>query len=167
MFQTKLQKFTVPLIVVIAMISLSACDSRVANHLPGSNPWLDGNPGQFAKFAATGDDGEVVMLNLLKFTDVAKDGQGTGAESYARYGELAGPFVEDHGGELIWAGAAAEQLVGGMDYDWDMVLLVKWPSRQNLIDLTTDEGYLAISHYRLNGLERTMLIALDEQISPL
>lgn len=49
-----------------------------------------------------------------------------------------------------------------MDYDWDMALLVWWPNRQNLIDLGNDEEYEAISHHRLNGLERTMLIALDK-----
>ena len=79
-----------------------------------------------------------------------------------KYGELATPFVEKHGGKLIWSGVPTQQLVGDMDYDWDMVLLVWWPKRQNLLDLGSDEDYEAIAHHRMDGLERTMLIALDE-----
>ena len=147
------------------LLALAACDSELVNKLPGADPWLDGNPGQFASFLANADEGPVVMINLLKFREQSLDGDGTGAEAYARYGELAGPFVEKHGGKLIWAGAATQHLVGDIAYDWDAVLLVSWPKRQNLIDLGGDEAYEAIAHHRLNGLERTMLIALDEQAS--
>ncbi|MFV2090455.1 MAG: DUF1330 domain-containing protein [Pseudomonadales bacterium] len=141
------------------------CDSDVANHLPGIDPWLDGNPGEFAKFATDADQGPVVMINLLKFREHSLDGDGTGAEAYARYGELASPFVAAHGGKLLWLGEAQEHLVGDTNYDWDSVLLVSWPTRQNLLDLGNDEGYQAIAHHRMNGLERTMLIALDEQVN--
>ena len=75
--------------------------------------------------------------------------------------------MEQHGGRLLWAGAAREHLVGDTNYDWDSVLLVSWPKRQNLLDLGQDEGYQAIAHHRKNGLERTMLIALDEQANVL
>jgi len=153
------------IMLVAGCLGLVGCDSEFANKLPGMNPWLDGNPGQFLSFSGNAEKGPVVMLNLLKFNETSLDGNGTGAEAYARYGELAGPFVEKHGGKLIWMGAATETLVGDIAYDWDMVLLVQWPARQNLLDLADDEDYKAISHHRTNGLERTMLIALDEQMS--
>jgi len=153
------------IVLVAVFLGLSACDSEFANKLPGMDPWLDGNPGQFLTFASNAEKGPVVMLNLLKFREASLDGDGTGAEAYARYGELAGPFVQKHGGQLIWAGAATETLVGDIAYDWDAVLLVQWPARQNLLDLTDDEDYKAIAHHRTNGLERTMLIALDQQAS--
>jgi uncharacterized protein (DUF1330 family) len=151
------------MLITVVGLSLAACDSEVANHLPGSDPWLDGNVAQFIEFSGNADKGPVIMLNLLKFRDQSLDGNGTGVEAYTRYGELAGPFVSKHGGELIWAGAATETLVGDMALNWDMVLLVKWPKRQNLLDLADDPEYEAVAHYRTNGLERTMLIALDEQ----
>jgi uncharacterized protein (DUF1330 family) len=124
---------------------------------------MDGNPADFARFAANADEGPVVMINLLKFRQGSLDGDGTGAQAYARYGELAGPFVERHGGRLIWQGQAREHLVGDTHYDWDVVLMVSWPKRQNLLDLGSDPEYQAIAHHRKNGLLRTMLIALDEQ----
>ncbi len=151
------------ILIAAVGLGLAACDSEVANHLPGSDPWLDGNIAQFVEFNTNADKGPVIMLNLLKFRAQSLDGEGTGADAYARYGELAGPFVARHGGELIWAGAATETLVGDMGYDWDMVLLVKWPKRQNLLDLADDAEFEAVAHHRTNALERTMLIALDEQ----
>gem|GEM_PF-109542 len=150
------------LTVAISLILITGCDSRMANHPPGSDPWLDGNPAQFIEFASDADQGPVYMLNLLKFEDHTADGSMTGAESYAKYGELAGPFVAKHGGKLIWAGAPTQQLIGDMDYDWDLVAIVEWPARQNLIDLGEDAGYQEIAHHRGAGLKRSMLIAMDQ-----
>lgn len=159
------RSFALPIVFSIALL-LSACGSDPLNHLPGMNPWMDGNPTEFAAFARAADEGPVVMINLLKFRAQSADGNGTGAEAYARYAELAGPFVQRHGGSLVFLGRASELLIGDTDYDWDMVLLVSWPTRQNLIDLGEDEGYEKIAHHRKNGLERTMLIALDQDETP-
>ncbi len=148
----------------IALV-LFACGSDPLNHLPGMNPWLDGNPAEFAAFAMDADEGPVVMINLLKFRKQSADGDGTGADAYARYAELAGPFVERHGGHLVFSGQASEHLIGDTDYDWDMVLLVSWPKHQNLLDLASDEDYKKIAHHRANALERSMLIALDQDAS--
>lgn len=148
--------------LLLPLLLLSSCDSRVANHLPGSDPWLDGNAAQMADFVMHRDDGPVVMLNLLKFDAPTKEGSSTGAESYAMYGELAAPIVAKHGGKVLWSGVPTQQLIGDMDYDWDLVLLVTWPKRQNLLDLTSDAEYEAIAHHRGDGLARSMLIAMDE-----
>jgi uncharacterized protein (DUF1330 family) len=123
---------------------------------------MDGNPTEFAAFAMDAEEGPVVMINLLKFREESADGNGTGAEAYARYAELASPFVERHGGSLVFSGQANEHLIGDTDYDWDMVLLVSWPRQQNLLDLADDEDYEKIAHHRANALVRSMLIALDE-----
>ena len=145
---------------------LWACGDRPLDHLPGVNPWIDGNPTEFAAFAMDADGGPVVMINLLKFRDESADGNGTGAEAYARYAQLAAPLVERHGGHVVFSGEAREHLIGDTDYDWDRVLLVSWPKKQNLLDLSSDEDYEKIAHHRKNALERTMLIALDEDAAP-
>jgi uncharacterized protein (DUF1330 family) len=153
-------------LVCLLVVFLCSCDSRVANHLPGSDPWLDGNAAQMADFALHADEGPVYMLNLLKFEPAKGDGSISGAESYAKYGELAGPIVVKHGGILVWSGVPTQQLIGDMDYDWDLMVLVSWPRRQNLLDLTSDPEYEAISHHRSSGLARSMLIAMDELPTP-
>ena len=134
----------------------------MTNQTPESNPWLDGNPDQFLDFAANAEKGPVYMLNLLKFDQRTKDGTMSGAESYAKYGELARPFIDKHGGKVVFAGAPTQQLVGDMEYNWDLLAIVEWPARQNLIDLGEDPGYQAVAHHRKAGLKRAMLIAMDQ-----
>lgn len=149
-------------LLAVLLSTLSACDSRIANHPPGSDPWLDGNPGQFVKFASAADTGPVFMLNLLKFDATTQSGEMSGADSYAKYAQLAAPFIAKHGGELVWAGVPTQQLIGDMAYDWDLVAIVRWPKRQSLLDLSNDAGYEEISHFRGDGLARSMLVAMDE-----
>jgi uncharacterized protein (DUF1330 family) len=161
-----LRRSLVFLMVCLIAFMLFACGSDPINHLPGVDPWMDGNPTAFAEFALDAEEGPVVMINLLKFREKSADGNGTGAEAYVRYAALAGPFVERHGGSLVFSGQANEHLIGDIDYDWDMVLLVSWPQKQNLLDLAEDEDYEKIAHHRTNALERAMLIALDEDSAP-
>ena len=142
---------------------LSVFSTDTLNHLPGVNPWTDGNLAEYSTFSDKIGSGPVTMLNLLKFREKSLDGNGTGTESYALYGELVNPLVKDYGGEMVFIGKAGEHLIGDTNYDWDVALLVKWPDRQNLINLINDESYKAIGHLRKNGLERAMLIALDVQ----
>jgi uncharacterized protein (DUF1330 family) len=114
----------------------------------------ESNADEFAKFAARGDEGPVMMLNLLKF----KLG---GAEGYAAYGAAAGPIVQKFGGKGLFAGRPSELLLGDKAYDWDMMVLVEWPKRQNLLDMTTSDEYQAVSHLRGDSLVRSVLYAID------
>jgi len=150
-----------PVFLLTALV-LTGCDSDITNHIPGIDPWLDGNPGEYTQFVAHADEGPVVMLNLLKFKTRTADGR-SGQDAYAEYAELATPFVTRHGGTVLWLGETQEQLVGDTRYDWDAVLLVTWPKKQNLIDLGNDPEYHAIAHHRTDALERTMLIALKQE----
>src|SRR5258707_3472271 len=78
---------------------------------------LEPTPAQGEAFAATsaGDD-PVFMLNLLRFKDVA-DGVDaaagiSGMEAYAGYAEATAPHLARVGGEVLWAGACDEALIG-------------------------------------------------------
>jgi uncharacterized protein (DUF1330 family) len=146
----------------LSVLFLFACGSDPLNHIPGVDPWIAGNPTEFASFAMDAEEGPVVMINLLKFRKESADGEGTGAEAYARYARLAAPLVERHGGSMVFSGQTEEHLVGDTRFDWDTVLLVSWPAHQNLLDLAGDEDYEKIAHHRANGLERTMLIAMTQ-----
>jgi uncharacterized protein (DUF1330 family) len=107
-------------------------------------------------------DGEVVMLNLLKFKERAdSEGGGTGAESYARYAELAIRKVAERGGKVVWMGAP-DQVVIGDDAadDWDAVVLVSYPSRAAFLDMVNDPEYQTGHGDREGGVERMALIAM-------
>lgn len=116
------------------------------------------NPQQFQQLAQSPEPCPVVMLNLLKFKQRADGGNGTGAESYSRYGETAVRMVQERGGRVVWQGRATQVLIGDPAADWDVVVLVEYPSRQAFIEMVSDPGYLKSHEHREQGLERTIVV---------
>ena len=110
------------------------------------------NLDQFQALAASPDEGPVVMLNLLKF----KPG---GEESYLRYGDAAKDMVEERGGRLLWSGRAQQVLIGDPAADWDVVVLVEYPSRKAFMEMVSSPEYLQAHADREAGLERTVVVA--------
>src|ERR1700681_3378170 len=101
-----------------------------ADHEENAVP-ITPNKDQFRALAsaAAADDGPVVMLNLLKFNDVAADG-GSGASSYNKYGGSVSKMVEERGGELLWTGRVDQILIGEEAANgWDARALGRYPSR--------------------------------------
>ena len=96
----------------------------------------------------------VVMLNLLKFKP------NTGQSGYAKYGELVQPLLQKIGGRVLFSGKPAELLLGH-DQDWDLFLLVQYPSRNAFIQMITSEEYRKIQHHRDNSLTNSVLLAVD------
>ncbi len=78
------------------------------------------------------------MLNLLRFSD---DG---GTESYGRYAAAAQEHLARVGGSMLWAGACEEALIGPQAREWDVVAVVRYPSRAAFLEMVSDPGYQAI-----------------------
>jgi uncharacterized protein (DUF1330 family) len=110
------------------------------------------NLDQFQALVAAPDEGAVVMLNLLKF----KEG---GADTYLRYGDAAIGMVEDRGGRVLWSGRAEQVLIGDPAADWDVVVLVEYPSRAAFVEMVSSPEYLEAHADREAGLERTIVVA--------
>ena len=125
------------------------------------------NEDQFLALAAAADDQPVVMLNLLKFKARAEHGDGSGEDSYAKYGATAVAMVEERGGTVLWAGRADQILIGDPEEDWDQVVLVQYPSRAAFLDMVSQPEYLKAHEHRESGLERTVLVACTEAMNRL
>ena len=97
--------------------------------------------------------GPVVMLNLLRFKPEG------GSESYSAYGTAVAPLLEKAGGEIVYAGQPNE-LVIGRD-KWDLMLLVRYPTRGAFLQMITSAEYLEISNLRDAALDESVLYATD------
>jgi uncharacterized protein (DUF1330 family) len=93
------------------------------------------------------------MLNLLQFRP---DG---GAERYGEYGEAVAPLLARAGGKPIFAGRLSESLIG--EGDWDLMILVSYPTRQDFLEMVSSADYQAIEHLRTEALLRSELRAMD------
>jgi uncharacterized protein (DUF1330 family) len=111
------------------------------------------DPTSLDGYLAEGADGPVVMLNLLRFH---RDG---GAEKYLAY---AGSFESTginakYGVELLYAGVGGAPLVAESGQDWDMVALVRYPSRQHFVDMVNDPVYQSFEQLRTDALVEAVL----------
>ena len=99
------------------------------------------------------------MLNLLKFKEKADGGAGSGGQEYKKYGDAAVEMIEQRGGKVIWSGRAEQVLIGDPTEDWDVVLLVQYPSRAAFIEMVTTPEYEQAHEHRESGLDRTIVVA--------
>jgi uncharacterized protein (DUF1330 family) len=107
-------------------------------------------PEQAQAFAQLPDQ-PVIMVNLLKFTDVA---------SYDQYGVDVVETLAQVGAEIIFSGECQMTLIGGAE--WDRVILVRYPNSRALLQMAQSPEYQAISSNRTNGLEGQMNLAVFE-----
>jgi uncharacterized protein (DUF1330 family) len=113
-----------------------------------------------------GDDEPVVMLNMLRFRELAHYPEGSahepcsGREAYARYGAEAIKHVAAVGGKPVWMGEAQLTIIGPSDEQWDDVLLVEYPSRKAFLTMASNPDYLACAVHRTAALADSRLIAM-------
>ena len=100
------------------------------------------------------DEGPVVMLNLLKFKPNG------GAESYVKYARATEKIINDLGGQLVYLGRAEASVIGRDE--WDLVMLVRYPSRAAFLKMGMDPKYQETAHFRTEALTDSRLIATKQ-----
>lgn len=111
--------------------------------------------------SASDPEEPVVMLNLLKYRDTAESGHGvdglTGRQAYTKYGEAFAELEPRFGGSVMWMGRAQHTVIGG-DEDWDIIILVSYPTRRQFIDMFNDPDYKAIAPMRAAALADSRIV---------
>jgi len=123
-------------------------------------PVIDPTPEQFRALVESEDDSPIVMVNLIRLRDQATgiDAGKTGAEAYATYGRNIAPYLAEVGGEVLAATNSIESVIGPEAPEWDLVLLVRYPSRQAFVRMITNPGYQKEHEHRAAGVEEARLI---------
>jgi len=115
--------------------------------------------------------GEVVMLNLLRFRDVADYSANpeleprdpiSGEEAYQRYLEHTLPLLRESGGDLAFLGKGGKYLIGPQEEQWDLVMLVRQKSLADFMAFASNEEYLAGLGHRTAALKDSRLLPLVE-----
>ena len=112
------------------------------------------DPADLDGYLAEAPDGPVVMLNLLRF---APDGAAKYL-AYAQSFEAAGINAK-YGVEVVYAGQGGAALVAEDGQQWDMVALIRYPSRQHFVDMVNDPVYREFEHLRTEALVEAVLQA--------
>lgn len=121
---------------------------------------IDPTPAQFEALAGSDDESPIVMVNLIRFKDRATgiDEGKTGAEAYGIYGQNIAPYLAEAGGEVLIATTSVDSIIGPEEPEWDMVILVRYPSRKAFLGMISNPGYLKEHEHRVAGVEEARLI---------
>ncbi len=123
-------------------------------------------------FFMRGIKGEVVMLNLLRFRDIADYSAHpelappvpiSGAEAYDLYIAHTMPYLKKSGGDLLFMGTGGPFLIGPDGESWDLALLVRQKSVESFMAFAADEAYLAGLGHRTAAVKDTRLLPLVAQ----
>jgi len=96
--------------------------------------------------------GPVVMLNLLKYRP-------GGDESYRAYSAAVKDYLPGIGAEVLYVGDCSTPLVAPPSWDWDAVLVVRYPSRRAFSEMVSDPAYRAVTYLRSEALTEAVLQA--------
>ena len=115
------------------------------------------NKEQIKGFMEPVSEGQICMVNLLKFKDRAayEDGRDTdltGREAYALYGEGVKKLLQEVGGGIGFEGEVDRLALGEVEELWDVVALAVWPSRGVMFEVMQSPEMQAISVHRSAGL---------------
>jgi hypothetical protein len=137
--------------------------------------YLEPTPDAGRAFIARGIAGPVVMLNLLRFRDVADYSADpalaparpiSGAEAFRRYVDHTLPYLAESGGELVLLGEGGAFLIGPPDERWDLAMLVRQRSADAFLAFARDAAYLAGLGHRRAALADSRLLPLVETPLP-
>ena len=116
--------------------------------------------------------GEVMMLNLLKFREIADysdnpelgtGNQISGKDAYMRYMEETLPYLEASGGKVVFEGKCDRFLIGPEHEKWDYMLLIQQSSLQSFLAFASDPSYLKVLGHRAAALEDSRLLPIFDK----
>ncbi len=115
-----------------------------------------------------GIGGPVTMLNLLRYRDTA-DYSGSpelepsdpisGREAYGRYSAGVLPILAELGAEALLFGPCHATVIGPSSERWDDIAVIRYPSVEVFISMTTSDDYRAITGHRTAALADSRLVA--------
>ncbi|UYP30380.1 DUF1330 domain-containing protein [Pseudomonas sp. Z8(2022)] len=109
-------------------------------------------------------DTPILMLNLLRFNEQAAYGADnphapcSGREAYARYSRTALSKVRAVGGEVQVMADVHLSPIAPKDEQWDLLLLVRYPSAAAFLSMLSDPEYKAATVHRSAALSDSRLI---------
>jgi uncharacterized protein (DUF1330 family) len=119
------------------------------------------------KFVMRGIVGNVYMLNLIKFREIADYSDSpelepetpiSGKAAYDKYVIHTLPFLKKSGGDITFMGEGGKFLIGPQDERWDAVLLIKQKSAESFLAFENDTEYLKGIGHRTAAVEDSRLL---------
>jgi len=114
--------------------------------------------------------GSIVNLNLIhlkeiadysEFPEIAPAKEISGYEAFMLYIDLAKPFVEQSGGEILFIGKGDRFLIGPQDEQWDVCMLIRQRSVSDFFAFEQNPDYMKITGHRSAAILDSRLLPLE------
>jgi hypothetical protein len=114
--------------------------------------------------------GPIVNLNLIQlretaeyadFPEIAPVTEISGYDAFMRYIQLAKPFVEKNGGEILFVGNGDRFLIGPDTEKWDICMLIKQKSVKDFFAFEQNPAYMQIIGHRIAAISDSRLLPLE------
>lgn len=134
--------------------------------------YLDVTQEAGAAFIRRGLVGPVVMLNLLRFRDIADYSADphlapatpiSGAEAFDRYVAHTLPYLERSGGAVLGLYDGGPSLIGPASERWDRVMLIRQASVASFLAFAEDPAYRAGLGHRTAAIEDSRLLPMTDR----
>ncbi len=130
--------------------------------------FVDPTREQFGAFAKMPDEGEIWMLNMLRFREHAAyendhpkaQENWTGRQAYTAYGEASGPIFRRVGGRILWRAEPKVTVIGPTDEAWDMVFVAVYPNAAAFIEMVKDAEYQVAVKHRQAAVATSRLVRM-------
>ena len=131
--------------------------------------YIDATDEAAIRLFSSSHDGEICMLNLLRFRAIADystfpnlvpEVQISGREAYQKYIDHTLPFLEASGGKIDFIGGADHFFVGPQDERWDVAMVIRQSSLNDFLSFATNEEYL-------KGICHRSAALVDSRILPM
>lgn len=137
--------------------------------------WLQPSQEAAVALMRRGIPGPVVMLNLLRFRevadyaatpDLAPESPISGEMAFRRYIDHTLPLLRANGGELLFMGHGGPFLIGPPGEGWDMVMLVRQASVEAFLGFAQDEAIIAGVGHRTAAIRDSRLLPMVAEAPP-
>jgi hypothetical protein len=139
-----------------------------------TTPYLEPTQEAGRDFVMRKLQGEIIMLNLLRFREtadysatpeLAPEAPISGAAAFQKYIDHTLPYLRETGGELMFLGAGGHFLIGPEAERWDLAMMIRQNSVESFLAFAAHQDYLAGMGHRTAAIEDSRLLPLTEVTS--
>lgn len=121
------------------------------------NEVMPTSPERIEEMQQPGPEGPIYMVNLLRFKERAEYDDGretelTGREAYQIYGRGVSELLADYGGSVVFVGDVTFLALGQVEDLWDEVAIAKYPTRGDLLRMSSSPEWRQLAVHRTAGL---------------
>jgi uncharacterized protein (DUF1330 family) len=115
----------------------------------------DLSPEQLQRLRDSDDGRPFVLAQLLKFAPGGRD-------QYITYSREAQSILRNSGASVVYAGECQDLLGTPETLAWDVILLIRYPSRAAYVDMVSSPAFREIAERRRKSLRDAVFLLMDD-----